>query len=223
MTLITDHRTDTAVRDAVEEELGWNPQLNAGHLGVAADDGVVTLTGQVPSYAQRIAAVKAAQRVRGVTAVADEITVEIPGQRPSDTEIATAVDAAFDASPSVPKNRITVEVRAGIVILSGEVDWHYQRAAARHALEHVAGIIFVDNRLTLKRRPTAADTGERIRNALVRRATVDANHITVHVDGTEVTLTGSVFNWDERTAAAQAAWGSPAVTEVHNDLTIRAR
>lgn len=223
MTITTEHRTDSAVRDSVEEELAWNPLIDAAHLGVAADDGVVTLSGEVPTYAQRIAAVKTAQRILGVAAVADEITVALPGQAPSDTEIASRIDIAFSATALVPRDRIRVEVRGGTVILTGEVEWNHQRTAARRAVERVPGVRLIDSRLTLRPRASAGDTAERIRHALVRRATVDANRITVGVEGTTVTLTGSVSTWDERQAAGQAAWSSPAVTDVHNDITIRPR
>lgn len=216
---------DSTIQDAVRDELDWTPEVDAAHIGVSAVNGAVTLSGEVDSYSERIAAKDAAFRVEGVTAVADDITVNHKGKGSgngkSDTDIAEAVANALGWTAVLTPGAVQAEVSNHVVVLSGIVDWNYQRQAARRAVEHIAGVSFVDSRIRLARRPTAVDTVERIRNALVRNVEVDAHAITVTMDGTEVHLGGSVRSWAEKKQAEQATWASPNVTEVHNSIKIR--
>lgn len=212
---------DNTIQEAVRDELDWTPEVNAAHIGVSAVNGAITLSGEVDSYSERIAAKDAALRVEGVTAVADDVTVNHKGKGKSDTDIAEAVANALAWTAVLTPGSVQAEVSNHVVVLSGTVDWNYQRQASRRAVEHLAGVGFVDSRIRLARRPTAADTAERIKNALIRNVEVDANSITVTTDGTEVLLGGSVRSWAEKKQAEQAAWASPNVTEVHNSIKIR--
>lgn len=223
MTTSAPSKHDHEVQSAVETELQWAPDITADHIGVSAHDGIVTLTGQVSSYAQKVAAGRAAFRTRSVSAVANDISIHHTGDKPSDTDIATAARAALDTSPAVPAALVKVEVRDRFVILTGEVSWNYQREAARKAIEHLTGIKGVDNHITLTKRPTAnvSQTEALIRSAITRQAAIDASKVTVRASGDSVELTGSVSSWAERHQAELAAWSSPFVAHVINRITIR--
>jgi osmotically-inducible protein OsmY len=212
-------RDDRGIRAAVEEELDWTPEVNAAHIGVSVDHGRVLLSGQVDSIAEQGAARRAALRVSGVTGVEDDLTIHRHPESYADPDIQHSVDRILEWTAGIPDS-IKARVQRRSVVLTGQVDWNYQRVAAAKAVERVFGVVSVDNRITLKRRPTADDTAERIRNALVRNATVDANTITVVVSGSEVTLSGAVRSWAEKKQAGLAAWSSPNVTEVRNEITV---
>ncbi|GAA5198264.1 BON domain-containing protein [Arthrobacter gyeryongensis] len=214
-------RPDHDLQQAVLNELDWTPEVDASHIGVAAMSGAVTLTGEVPTYSALLAARKAALRVRGVTALADELTVHYLGGPVTDTDIAEAALSALRANAVVPEGAVTLEVRNHAITLTGNVDWNYEREAAAHAVEHLRGVRSVQNLITLKGRASAFDTKTRVKNAIARQAALDADRIVVAVDGTEVTLTGRVASWNERRAAGKAAWSSPHVSAVHNQLDVR--
>ncbi|GAA4042107.1 BON domain-containing protein [Arthrobacter methylotrophus] len=213
-------RSDHDLQQAVLNELDWTPEVDASHIGVAVTSGAVTLTGEVPTYSARLAARKAALRVRGVTALADELTVHYLGGPVTDTDIAEAALSALRGNAVVPEGAVTVEVRNHAITLTGNVDWNYEREAAAHAVEHLRGVRSVQNLITLKGRASALDTKTRVKNAIARQAALDAERIVVTVDGTEVTLTGRVASWNERKAAGKAAWSSPHVSAVHNQLDV---
>jgi osmotically-inducible protein OsmY len=212
--------SDLTVRQAVESELAWTPAITAPTIGVSVDGGVVTLTGEVASLHERIAAVEAAQRVAGVRTVADELRMPDPGDEPSGRRLAAAVDGILSWTAGVPREGIHADVQGHRVVLTGTVGWDAERVAAKRAVERLHGVHTVESRIELTRRPQADDIAEEIRNALVRNAILDAKSIAVAVDGDEVTLTGSVTSWTEHEQAARTAWSSPHVRQVHDRLRV---
>lgn len=214
--------TDLDVQTLVREELEWTPDVDAAEIGVSVKNGAVTLSGEVDSYAERLAAKRAALRVRGVRAIIDHLTVHPRAVWPvTETDIAKEVERALKGAANVPET-VKAEVSGHTVTLTGEADWNYQRHAAKRAVQYLRGVGGVNNMITLKARPSAADTHERIADALTRNAQVDAEGIVVTVDEGKVTLTGHVRSWAERRQAANAAWSSPHVTEVDNQIVVRA-
>ncbi|SFN54491.1 BON domain-containing protein [Mycetocola miduiensis] len=212
-------RNDKTIQAAVEEELEWTPEVNAAHIGVAVTDGRVMLSGQVDSVVEQSAAIKAALRISGVTGVEDDLAVRHHTDSTTDADIQQTVDRVLEWTSGVPSS-IKAKVHDRKVVLTGQADWNYQRLAAGKAVERVFAVLSVDNQITLRRRPSADDTAERIKNAFVRNATLDANTITVSVSGSEVTLSGSVHSWAEKKQAGLAAWASPNVTDVKNEITV---
>ncbi len=218
---ITHTAADLKVRHDVQSELGWQPGLDdPAHIGVAVDGGVVTLSGEVGSLSQRAAAVMAAQRVVGVLAVNDELHLRPVFSEPAGLELAKAVNDVLRWTSGIPEDRIHLEVQGHTVILSGLVDWNYQRTAAAKAVRRIDGVRAVDDRIQLSGRPDAQDVEHRVREAIIRNAALDARNIVVTVDGTELTLTGSVRSWIEKHEAELTAWSSPNVTQVHNELVV---
>lgn len=216
----TSTRSDVDVRSAVVAELEWTPGIDAAEIGVAVDHGAVTLTGRASSYAERLRAEKATLRVRGVTAVADEIDVRLPGAIPDDSDIAREAGEALDRAVDVPP-AVTAVVRDGVVVLAGEVTWQFQRAAAERAVQYQRGVVAVRNRITLTPLPEADDVHRLINSALVRNAQLDSNHITVTSGpGGVVTLRGTVQSYAESRQAEDAAWAAPGVATVVNELHV---
>lgn len=220
MTIATDHDLD--VQTLVRDELEWTPDVDAAGIGVAVEDGAVTLSGEVDTYAERIAARHAARRVRGVRVVVDDLTVHPKTVWPvTETDIAKEVDRALQGASNVP-DTVKAEINGHNVTLTGEVDWDFQRRAAKRSVQYLRGVYSVDNMITLKSRPSAADTEERIKNALTRNAQLDAKNIHATVTGSKVTLSGTVKSWAESRQAGYAAWASPHVTDVDNQIVVRA-
>jgi osmotically-inducible protein OsmY len=214
-------KTDLEIQKNVQEQLRWEPILNAAEIGVAVKDGVVTLTGQVDSYVKKMAVEKAAKRVGGVKAVAEEIQVGLSaaGKR-TDAEIAAAVVHALKWDTSVPDDKLQTEVENGFVTLTGQVDWAYQRTAAQQAIEKLTGVKFVFNNITLKTRPVLADIKEKIKAALVRDATIDADKISITLLDNKVVLSGTVRSLTEKEDAELAAWAAPGVSRVQNSIQV---
>jgi osmotically-inducible protein OsmY len=214
-------KSDTEIRNNVIGQLNWEPVLHATEINVAVKNGVVTLTGTVSSYSQKIAAERAVKKVAGVKALAENVQVGIaPGFERSDTEIADAVVYALKWNISVPEDKILVRVEDGMIALEGEVDWEYQRAAALNTVTHLAGVKMVHNFITIKPKVTSADIKQKIAAAFERSATVDAAKIDVQVNGRKVTLTGKVRSFSEQEDAINAVWSAPGVSQVENNLEL---
>lgn len=216
-------KTDAQLKTDVTNELQWDPSINAAHVGVAAKDGVVTLTGHLDTFAEKHAIERAVQRVHGVKAVAVELDVKLaPGHQRSDSEIAEAAESAFKWNVMVPADRIQVKVENGWVTLSGQVDWDYQRRNAEKAVRGLTGVVGVSNAITLKPVVTPSDIRSRIQEALKRHAEREARDIDVEVSDSTVTLHGRVGSWAERAAVQGAAWAAPGISRVVNDVKVGA-
>ena len=211
---------DSRLREAVEEELAFEPSIDAANIGVAAEDNVVTLSGHVPTYAQKLAAEHAAWRVKNVKAVVDDIVVRPAGAPLSDEEIAKRVVAVLKWNSTVP-NVIRATIHQGRVVLEGEVQWQFQRDTAATAVRHLEGVTGVTNNITLKATPREREVKVRIEQALRRNAETEARNILVDIpDGHTVMLDGRVETYNERMAAERAAWSVPGVTAVVDRITI---
>ena len=222
MSTATATRTDHDIQASVQDELEWTPDVDAAGIGVAVEDGAVTLSGEVDDYAEKLAAKRAALRVRGVSAVVNDLTVHPKGATTvTETDIAKEVERALKWTTNVP-DTVKAEITGHNVTLTGQVQWDFQRQAAKRAVRYLRGVYTVNNMITLTARPSATDAKERITNALVRNAQLDANHITVSVVGNKATLTGHVRSWAEKEQAGFAAWAAPHVTDVANNLVVRA-
>lgn len=214
--------TDKVLRQRVEDALDWEPRVDAAHVGVTAQDGVVTLSGFVGSYAQKVAAEKATHGVKGVRAIAQEIEVRLPSdQKRSDDEIARRMLDILLWDVTVPDDAVTVKVEHGVVTLGGEVRWQFQRARAENLAYRLGGVVNVVNYIRLHTVAKPQDLHRKIETALHRSAAFDANQIRVSVDGGKVTLAGTAHSWAERAAAEGAVWAASGVTEVEDQIVVR--
>jgi osmotically-inducible protein OsmY len=216
-------KTDMQLHNDVLAELISDPCVTEKEIGVAVKGGVVTLTGSVPSFGAKWVAERAVERVAGVNAVANDLTVKIPGALThSDTEIAHQVVKALTWDIQVPHDTIKASVVYGWVTLEGEVEWQFERNAATKAICNLAGVRGVTNNITLSSKHRLAhELTCGIKEALERRADRTADRIVVETKGSVVTLTGTVPSLGDRRAAAGVAWSAPGVTEVRDALTVR--
>ena len=214
-------KTDSQIKQDVLAELKWDAEIDEAKIGVIVSNGALTLTGHVPSYRQKIAATDAAKRVAGVNAIVDHIEVRLDDSyRTTDEGLAERISNVLKWNVSSPRKAIKAEVRNGIVTLSGEVEWHYQRANILKNVQHVGGVIGVTDLIVVKPRLSATDVQARIKTALERHADVEAAKISVAVTNGTVTLSGTVDSLDEMDRVENAAWAAPGVSMVIDNLRI---
>jgi osmotically-inducible protein OsmY len=216
-------KTDTQLRNDVQAELNWAPDVKSSNVGVIAKDGVVTLTGHLTSHAEKYAVERAAQRVHGVKALAVELTVKLPfDDQRTDADIALAVERALQWNVLVPDDKVHPVVEKGWLTLDGEVEWDYQRSAAESAVRDLMGVTGVSNQVKVKPKVSPADVEKKIHEALSRQVEREAQRLAITVNGSQVTLRGTVHSWSERDAVQDAAWATPGVSVVVNDLLVNA-
>ena len=212
---------DSKIKQDVEEELQFDPDIDATDIAVSVNSGVVTLTGFVRSYLQKMEAEADAKRVAGVLGVVNDIEVRLPNidQRP-DPEIAREAIAQIKNELPNAWDKIRVVVRKGWVTLEGEAEWNHQRERAEDAVKRVVGVTGVTNSIEVKPRTAPVEIKRKIEEALRRSAEVDASRINVETNGDEVILTGTVRSWAERQDAERAAWWAPGVKAVRNNIIV---
>ncbi len=215
-------KTDTQLQAEVLAELEWNPQVRPSEVGISVERGIVTLSGQVDSFAKRWAAERAALRVAGVKAVANDLQVRLPiAAERTDADLARAVLDRLAWDVEIPSQAIKVTVSHGWVTLTGEVDYAFQHDAVARAIRHLSGITGVSNQIVVRQTgPVAGDVKQRIERALVRNAETDASHIKVAISGNKAILRGWVRSWVERRAAEASARYAPGITAVENQIEV---
>lgn len=214
-------KTDKQLQQDVLAELAWEPMVDAAHIGVTAENGIVTLTGHTKSYAEKVLAEQAARRVKGLRAIAQEIDVRFAGEpQTDDDEVADRIAKILEWDSVVPHDRIQVKVEHGWVGLTGSVDWQYQKSAAEKDATKISGVKGVTNAIRVQPRIEATDIRPKIEQAFKRNAELEASGITVETQGTKVILGGKVRAFFERDVAEKAAWSAPGVTEVEDNIIL---
>ena len=212
---------DMKLKKAIEEELEWEPSVSAEHIGVAVDDGVVTLTGYVRTYAEKLAAENVTRRIKGVRGIAEEIEVRfLSDKKTADDQIAKRALDVIEWASTIPSDAVQVMVRNGVVTLTGNVDWFYQKDDAEAAVRKLSGVRAVINDIKIKQKPQAGDIKLKIESALKRNADLEAQSIKVSVNNGRVTLDGKVKAWYERDLAERTAWSAPGVIAVEDRIQI---
>lgn len=212
-------KSDGRLRTDVERELQWEPTIDGGQIGTAVEAGVVTLSGEVRSYAEKWHAERAVERVLGVRGVANELKIRTPSEH-NDTDIARAAAEVLRWDPLLPDGKVLVKVDDGWVTLTGELPQDYQRRAAEQKVRYLRGVKGISNLLTVKPLVEVKDLERQIEQAFERRAEIDAKRVVVQVDHGDVVLSGTVRSWSERQAAEAAAWAGPGVRSVANYLAV---
>lgn len=214
-------KTDSQLQQDVQAELQWEPAVDATHIGVEVTDGIVTLAGHVNSYAKKWDAESAAQRVAGVKGLAVEMEVRLPGtSQRVDADIARSADNVLAWSSFIPKDSVKVMVEKGWVTLTGKVRWDFERRGAASSIRQLLGVTGVSDQISIEQAASSTVVKADIEAALKRRARNDAELISVHVRGADVTLSGTVHSWAERDLASHAAWSAPGVNNVVDNLTV---
>lgn len=218
------NKKDKLLRTEVQEALDWEPSIRSADIGVGASDGVVTLTGHVPSYAQKREAEKTALRVQGVSGIANDIDVRLPKEKErTDTDIAKAAVRALKWHGELPEETLTVKVRDGWVTLEGRVQWNYQRERAANAIQALTGVVGITNALLISPKVTPDDVRRRIKKALEREVGREADTMKIEIDGNTIHLHGTVPSWVERRQVERAAWSAPGIIDVQNHLKVEGR
>ena len=214
-------KSDSEIREDVIRELQWDPQVpDPEAIGVAVTDGAVTLTGNVPTYGRKLAAVRAASRVYGVKAVADELRVKLDTDPRDDSDIARAIAHVLEWNTQIPEGQVHARVQAGWVMLEGEVDWDYQRHEVERMVRNVRGVVGITNNILIKPRVSADQIEAKIEEAFKREAEVDTRHIRVEVSDHTAKLHGHVHSLNEANAASVAAAAAPGVSLVESHLVV---
>jgi osmotically-inducible protein OsmY len=214
-------KTDSQLQRDVMAELEWEPSVDHADIGVAVVDSVVTLNGFVKSYAEKLAAERAARRVSGVKAIAEELKVRYASDaKTADHEIAKRILDMFAWSSLIPEDKIQVKVEHGWVTLTGETQWHYQSKEAVRVASQINGVTGVSDNIKIVSQVSLGDVRKRIEDAFRRQAELDAKSVTISLEGNKVTLNGHVGAWFERQAAERAAWAAPGVTQVIDRITV---
>jgi osmotically-inducible protein OsmY len=209
------------LQKSVQEAIKWEPLLNAAEIGVIAKDGIVTLTGTVDSYAKKLEAEHATRNVAGVKAVVEKIEIVLSNtSKNSDTDIAKEVLNSFKWNWEIPVDKVKVKVENGWVSLEGELEWNYQREAVKRAVNNIAGVKAVTNKIVIKSETRDEIEKKDIVGALGRNSSIDNEDITVKVVGNNVTLKGIVHSFYEKNEAERVAWNAPGVSMVNNELVI---
>jgi len=214
-------KSDSEIREDVIRELRWDPQVRDPEaIGVAVKDGAVTLTGHTSTYAEKLAAVRAAARVYGVKAFADELVVRLAEDPRDDSDIAQAIAHVLEWNTQIPTGKVHARVQAGWVTLEGHVDWDYQRREVERMVRHVRGVVGVTNSIAVEPPVRPDEVAAKIEDAFKREAEVDARHVRVEMSDHTAKLYGHVHSINEATAAAAAAASAPGVATVENHLVV---
>lgn len=214
-------RTDLEIQKDLVSQLAWEPFLKSSQIGISVKEGVVTLSGQVDSFAQKLHAEKAVFKVAGVRALAEDIHIGVsPAFKKTDAEIAASVLNALTWHSAVPQELIRVKVEDGIVTLEGEVEWEFQRNSAKNAVSPLLGVRHVNNLISIAPKVFITDVKSKISDALHRSASIDAEKVNVEVDGGRVILRGKVRSYAEKEDAEDAVWCAPGVTKLESYLEI---
>ncbi|WP_431121342.1 BON domain-containing protein [Variovorax paradoxus] len=216
-------KSDTQLRADIQAELEWDPAVASAGVGVVVDHGVVTLTGHLGSYAEKLAAERAVLRVRGVKALAVEISVKLAaGFERTDADIAQAVEHALAWNVQVPRDAVKPMVEGGWVTLAGEVEWDYQRQAAESTVRNLLGITGITNLVKIKLQTCSADVERQVQDALIRVFRGEPRQVAIDVAGSQIVLRGKVRSWAELEAVCGAVWSAPGVVSVVNELAVEA-